>query len=94
MVELDFGIAYKNKIGNAIKVTVNEFRGQIYCHIREYGYDGDDERWYPTKKGIALLAEEVDTVIWLLESVSQELAKPYKFPLQLEFEFNKETDEY
>lgn len=89
--ELDFGVAYNKPNGNVVKVTCNSFRNKTYVHIREYIYDGDEEKWIPTSKGIAMPAEEVDTVIWLLWSVSMELGKPYDRPLQLEFDF-KETE--
>ena len=37
----DFGTAFHKPNGNAVKVTVNEFREKLYLHIREYTMDGD-----------------------------------------------------
>ena len=55
----DFGTAFHKNNGNAVKVTVNEFRENLYLHIREYAMDGDTGQWFPTKSGFALPADEV-----------------------------------
>lgn len=39
-------------LGKSIYVTANEFRGELYVHIRHY--DEIDTKLVPTKKGIAL----------------------------------------
>jgi len=85
----DFGIAYIRKDEHAVKVTMSEFRGQNYIHIREYLYDGDEEIWFPTKKGYALIAEEVDSVIYLLQQASKQLARNFKPSDQLELIFEE-----
>jgi hypothetical protein len=36
-----------------IRLTVNEFRGQQYLHLRRYYLDFD-EVWLPTNKGVAI----------------------------------------
>lgn len=82
---------YKKRTnGNIIKVTMNEFRNQVYVHIREYGTDGDTGLLFPTKSGYALLAEELDSVISALQESSElyALYSRYKeHEAQLEFEF-------
>jgi hypothetical protein len=62
MDEYDFGFVHPPINGKALKVTVNEFRGQWYVHLREYIEDQDEDIWFPTKKGIAIKAEYVDVV--------------------------------
>ena len=62
MGEYDFGFVHPPIAGKALKVTVNEFRGQWYVHLREYIEDQDEDIWFPTKKGIAIKAEYVDVV--------------------------------
>lgn len=62
MEEYDFGFVTPPENYKGIKLTVNEFRGQRYIHLREYLQDPDDGRWFPTKKGIAIRAEYVDIV--------------------------------
>lgn len=36
-----------------IRLTVNEFRGVEYIHLREY-YQDFEENWCPSKKGVAM----------------------------------------
>ena len=40
-MNIDFGTAFHKNNGNAVKVTINEFRENLYLHIREYAMDGD-----------------------------------------------------
>ena len=40
--DIDFGTAFHKPNGNAVKVTVNEFRDKLYLHIHHlqiYPYD-------------------------------------------------------
>jgi hypothetical protein len=39
-----------------VRLTVNEFRGEEYLHLREYYLDFEEE-WKPTDKGIAIPLE-------------------------------------
>ena len=39
-----------------VRLTVNEFRGEEYLHLREY-YLGFDEEWLPSNKGISISLE-------------------------------------
>jgi len=36
-----------------VRLTVNEFRGVEYLHLREYYLDFDEE-WHPSSKGVAM----------------------------------------
>jgi len=93
-MEIDFGVAYlKGPSENRVKVTMNEFKGQIYIHIREYGLDGDTGNLFPTPKGYAILAEELDSVIELLQKASKELARPFKTPGQLKLQLTDQNKE-
>ena len=76
---------HKNN-GNAVKVTINEFRDNLYLHIREYSMDGDTGQWFPTKSGYAMSADEVSSLIPLLEEASEIVAKRYKNTSQLELQ--------
>jgi hypothetical protein len=87
--DLDFGIAYMKSDYSGVKVTMNSFRDRTYIHIREYLFDPDEEVWFPTKKGYALNANEVDTVIHLLTKASKKLSADYKPDDQLEFNFEE-----
>lgn len=66
---------YKKPNGNIVKVTMSDFRGQVYLHIRDYQMDGDSGIWYPTKTGYAFVAEETDCIIEALEEASEHFAK-------------------
>jgi len=92
--ELDIGAAYIKPIsGNKVTVKMNQFRGQVYVHIREYGMDGDTGKFFPTKNGYAILGEEVDSVIEKLEIASNLLAEFYRRNTnQYEFDFMKENE--
>jgi hypothetical protein len=63
--------------GKGTKVTVNQFRGQWYVHIREYMEDPDTGEWFPTKKGISIKSEHIDIVIAVLNNVSTLLTDIY-----------------
>lgn len=39
-----------------VRLTINEFRGTEYVHLREY-YLGFDEDWLPSDKGISIPLE-------------------------------------
>lgn len=93
-MDIDLGVAYiKEPSGNRIKVTMNEFKGQIYVHIREYMLDGDTLKLYPTKSGYAMTAENLDCVIELLEKASKILAKKYKYYRQEELPLDLTKEE-
>lgn len=50
-----------------VRLTVNEFRGKEYLHLREYFLTFDEE-WQPTPKGIALELD-IDSVRKLFSSL-------------------------
>ena len=88
-MNIDFGTAFHKPNGNAVKVTVNEFRDQLYLHIREYAMDGDTGLWYPTKSGYSMPADEVSSLVPLLEAAGEEVAKRFVWNTQLELELEK-----
>jgi|TARA_R110001592_G_scaffold177592_13_gene417930 hypothetical protein len=85
-LNIDFGTAFHKPNGNAVKVTLNEFREKMYLHIREYSMDGDTGQWFPTKSGFSLLADETSSLLPLLEEASKEVAKQYVRSNQLELD--------
>ena len=87
--DIDFGTAFHKPNGNAVKVTVNEFRDKLYLHIREYSMDGDTGQWYPTKSGFAISADETASLIPLLEQASYMVAQRFISTNQLEFNFGE-----
>ena len=88
-MNIDIGEAYRKPNGNIVKVTLNEFRDVFYVHIREYSLDGDTGYWFPTKSGYALLADEVSSIIPLLEEAESIISKKYKRTNQLSFNFEE-----
>jgi len=89
-MNIDFGTAFHKNNGNAIKVTLNEFRGILYLHIREYMMDGDTGAWFPTKSGYSFSADEVSSLIPLLEDAAEAVAKRYEYTTQLELDLEDE----
>ena len=77
-MNIDIGEAYRKPNGNIVKITLNEFREVFYVHIREYSLDGDTGYWFPTKSGYAILADEVSSIIPLLEEAESIISKKYK----------------
>lgn len=91
--EYDLGFVNKQNNGKGLKVTVNCFRGQWYVHLREYIHDLDDDIWFPTKKGIAVKAEDVDTVAYMFTDAGKLLTDLYykDLPIEKQLElFSKE----
>lgn len=76
-MEIDLGFVGYITEDKAIKITINEFRGVEYIHIREYMRDGDTGHWYPTKKGLALRPEHVDMAAYLLDKAGDILTEIY-----------------
>ena len=91
-MDIDFGTAFHKNNGNAVKVTINEFRENLYLHIREYAMDGDTGQWFPTKSGLALPADEVCSLLPLLENAAEIVSKRFKYSAQLEFNFGEIND--
>jgi hypothetical protein len=85
-MNIDFGVAFRKNNGNAVKVTLNEFRETLYLHIREYAMDGDTGQWYPTKTGFSFQADEVGSLIPLLIEAEAVVAQKYTYSTQLELE--------
>ena len=83
---------YKKPNDAVVMVTVNEFRGVIYIHIREHRLDGDTGTLFPTGKGYALVSDEIDTVIEALQEASEYVAQHQRGKLKVEeqYEFDFE----
>ena len=45
---------------NSLNVSVKEYNGKTLVHIRHYFKIKDNDRWYVTRKGVALTLEEWD----------------------------------
>ena len=67
-------------------------RENLYLHIREYAMDGDTGQWFPTKSGLALPADEVCSLLPLLENAAEIVSKRFKYSAQLEFNFGEIND--
>ena len=51
--------------------------------------DGDTGQWFPTKSGFALPADEVCSLLPLLEDAAKEVSKRFVYSTQIEFEFGE-----
>ena len=91
-MNIDFGTAFHKPNGNAVKVTINEFRDKLYLHIREYTMDGDTGQWFTTKTGFSIPADEVSSLTPLLEEASELVAKRYIWNTQLELDLENEDE--
>lgn len=85
-MNIDLGTAFHKNNGNAVKVTINEFRDVVYLHIREYAMDGDTGNWFPTKTGFSMPADEVSSLIPLLSDASDIISKKYLADNQLKLD--------
>ena len=72
MADLEEKIAVHEKArGETIHVYIGEYNGKKYLHIREWYVDKDQEE-KPTKKGVAIPIEKVQT---LKEAIDKLLPK-------------------
>lgn len=85
-MNIDLGTAFHKNNGNAVKVTINEFRDIVYLHIREYAMDGDTGNWFPTKTGFSMPADEVSSLLPLLAEASNIISKKYIADRQLKLD--------
>ena len=92
-MEIDLGFVGYITEDKAVKITINEFRGQEYVHIREYMRDGDTGKWFPTKKGLAIRPENVDMAAHLLDKAGQILTQTYLKRLKTEKQLELFEDE-
>ena len=53
----------KRTAENSLNVTVKEFDGKVLIHFRHYFKVAGEDRWYPTRKGVALNLNEWDTFL-------------------------------
>ena len=60
---------------NALKVVVKEYEGQVLIHLRHYFKAAGEDRWYPTKKGVALTLEERDNLTESFVSIDAEVRR-------------------
>ena len=88
-MNIDFGTAFHKINGNAVKVTLNEFRDNLYLHIREYSMDGDTGHWFPTKSGFAFPDDEISAILSLLADAEEIINTRHKYSYQLEFNFGE-----
>ena len=51
------------------RVTVNEFKNNLYIHIRQYDQIEGKDYFVPTKKGIALNVEQFEKLKEIIDSV-------------------------
>ena len=90
---IDFGIVcIKGNSGNALKVTANTFNNKRYLHIREYMLDGDTGKLFPTKTGVSMDPNELDSLIEILDNANKVLNKSLHYRNQLSFDFNKKDE--
>ena len=59
----------------ALNVLVKEYEGQVLIHFRHYFKASGQDRWYPTKKGVALTLEEWDNLIEAFVSIDAEVRR-------------------
>ena len=68
-------IVAKFDIGNNRFVTVNEFEGQVYVHLREYQMDNVTKKLYPTVKGCALTPSRFANLLLSATDIDENVAK-------------------
>ena len=68
-------ILAKFNIGNKRFVIVNEFKGQLYVHLREYQLDNVTNKLYPTVKGCALTPSRFANLVLSVTDIDENVAK-------------------
>ena len=59
----------------ALNVVVKEYEGHVLINFRHYFKASGQDRWYPTKKGVALTLEEWDNLIEAFVSIEAEVRR-------------------
>ena len=54
--------------------------------------DGDTGQWYPTKTGFSMPADEVSSLVPLLQEASEAVAQRYVWNTQLELELENDYE--
>ena len=60
---------------NALKVVAKEYDGQVLIHFRHYFKVSGEDRWYPTKKGVALNLSEWDKFVESLVDIDAKVRR-------------------
>jgi hypothetical protein len=55
-----------------IRVSVSEYRGYTFLDVRVY-YEDDNGEWKPTKKGITVSKDNIESLIKLLNEGKKKL---------------------
>ena len=53
-------LGVREEYDTRIDVRVGEYNDQVKIHFRHYNYNPKKERWFPTKRGVALNLDEWD----------------------------------
>jgi hypothetical protein len=53
-----------------LRISAEEYKGRKYVDIRIY-FANDDGEWKPTKKGVTIQPDKVDTFLDLIKKASQ-----------------------
>ena len=56
-----------------IQVSINSYKNKQYLDLRVYYTTDDGESWLPTKKGVTISPENLDTLREAVEEAMQEL---------------------
>ena len=57
----------KNK-KTRIYVEVSEFKGKTFLSIREFFYSQDEDKWFPTQKGVTLPLTKINELVELINN--------------------------
>ena len=77
----------KYELGNNRFLTVNEFKSEIYVHIRQYKTDIVTKKLYPTQKGCALTPTLFANLLQIVRNIDERVAK-IKNPQAKEFKYS------
>jgi len=68
-------------LGYDVHLEVSEFKGKAYASVRRW-FQADDNKWYRTKNGLNMKAEEMLTIIAALQDaeafIVAEMEQPFK----------------
>jgi hypothetical protein len=56
-----------------IQISINSYKNKQYVDLRVYYTTDDGESWLPTKKGVTISPEHLDTLREAIEEAMQEL---------------------
>ena len=72
---MSWTLGKREEYNTRIDVRVKEWKGKIQIHIRHFDFNKDNDRWFPTGKGVALNLNEWDKFVDEFQTIDLEVRR-------------------